>query len=461
MADTKSNASKTKSLGEDPIPRLVFRFTATTLAALLFNSLYTLLDALFVSWGVGDDAMGGVSIVLPFVVLQGAVASAVGGGAASLVSRKLGEGKHAQAGEITANAMAVFYGTAIVVSILGLLFMNPLLSAMGVTQELFPYARQYFLIMLAGNVFSTGFSNIIRAEGKMLYGLLIWVIPISVNTALDILFIFGLKWGVRGAALSTVICQFTSFCMSMLFFKRFTTQVFKGAKVSTKRIREILAIGLPSLIQMGSLSAMSLLLNNVLGSVSGTLGVNTFAYISKIVTFGATPFTAITQALAPIAGYNYGTGNRTRVRKTLSFCFVLAFVYALLAFLLAQIIPEPLFRIFTKDPEIIALGTSGVRIIAAALFFMPLPMLVGSYYQAIGQKLWAFIIYAANLLFMVPSALIAASYFGINGIWWAYVLASALAALLCALRLAVTKKTSKNDDTAQAKTLAGFYCSDK
>lgn len=121
--------------------------------------------------------------------------------------------------------MLAFYSSAILITILGLALLNPLLEVMGVTGELLPYAKQYFTILLAGNVFSTGFSSIIRAEGKMLYGLLIWVIPISINIALDAVFILVLGWGVRGSALATVICQFVSFSMCVLFFSALQRKV--------------------------------------------------------------------------------------------------------------------------------------------------------------------------------------------------------------------------------------------
>lgn len=428
-------------LGTQPIPRLVLRFAATTFVALLLNSVYTLTDTLFVSWGVGDNAMGGVSIVFPFVVLQGAIATAVGSGAASIVSRKLGEGKPQEAGEATANAMAVFYLTAILTTALGLALVNPLLSLLGVTPELFSYAKQYFTVILIGNVFSTGFSNIIRAEGKMRYGLLIWVIPITINIILDAVFILVLGWGVLGSALATVICQFTSCCMSILFFIRFSSQQFHGAKLRLKRVGEILAIGLPSLVQMGSLSVMSVLLNNVLGDVAGTVGVNTFAYISKIVTFGVVPFTAVAQALSPIVGYNYGVGNRARVAKTGSFCMGISVLYALVALLVAQVAPGSLIHIFTDDAAILAAGAAGLRIVSFSLLFMPVPLLAGAAFQAVGKKLWAFLLYGANLIFMLPAALWMANTMGINGVWWAYVLANFCAAVLALLRLLSLRKT--------------------
>lgn len=161
---------KTTALGEEAIPRLVLRFAATTLAALLLNAVYTLTDALFISWGVGENAMGGVSVVFPFVILQGAISTALGGGAASIISRKLGEGKKQEAGEVTLNAMLAFYSSAIFITILGLALLNPLLEGMGVTGELLPYAKQYFTILLAGNDFPPAFPRSSARKEKCCMG---------------------------------------------------------------------------------------------------------------------------------------------------------------------------------------------------------------------------------------------------------------------------------------------------
>ena len=189
---------KSSKLGTQKISKLVIGFSATVLAGLLLSSVYTLTDALFISRCVGDNAMGGVSLILPFTIFQGAVSTTVGSGASALVSRKLGEEKPYEAGSITLNAMFIFYITAVITTALGFIFMNPMLKILGCTGELEKYAREYFTIILAGNIFSTGFSSIIRAEGRMVYGLLIWVIPISINISLDALFIMKLSMGVKG-----------------------------------------------------------------------------------------------------------------------------------------------------------------------------------------------------------------------------------------------------------------------
>lgn len=425
----------TDALANEPIPRLVLRFTAATLTALLLHSVYNLTDALFVSWGVGSDAMGGVSVAFPFVLLQGAVATAVGGGAASIVSRRLGQGRPKDAGAATLAAMLVFYATAALTTVLGLLFLEPMLHLMGVTGALYPYARQYLFVILLGNVFSTGFSSIIRAEGKMLYGLLIWVVPITLNIALDAALILGLGLGVLGSALATVASQFLSFCMSLLFFWRFSAQQFHGARIGGRLVWQILSTGFPSLVQMGSLSAMSVLLNNVLRQAGGTLGVTTYAYISRLVVFASMPFTAFAQALAPIVGYNHGVGNTARARGAFRFCVLLAFAWALPAFVLFEAAPGPLLRLFTTDADIVLMGTAGLRVVALSFFLLPLPLLSGAAFQAVGSRGWALILYAAGVVFMVPAALVFAGWWGVNGVWWAYVAGYAGATALALIKL--------------------------
>lgn len=417
-------------LGTEKIPKLFFSFSITVLAGLILNSVYTLTDSLFISHAVGDNAMGGISLILPFTILQGAIATTVGSGASAIVSRKLGEGRPEDAGHVTFNAMLIFYTTAVITTVLGFIFMNPLLRALGCTGELENYAREYFSVILAGNVFSTGFSSIIRAEGKMFYGLLIWVIPISINIALDALFILVLDMGVKGSAFATVICQFTSFSMSMLFFTRLTTQKFKKIKADRKAVTDIIGIGLPSLIQSGSLSIMSALFNNSLSEVSGEIGINAFAYISKLVSFGISPLTAFSSALVPIVSYNFGAKKQTRVKETVNFAFKISITYSIAVILLVQAIPELLIRIFTDNEDIIKLASGGIRIISFSMLFALVPMITGAYYQSLGNKKNAFIMFSSTLIFAVPMLLILPELSGISGVWISYTAASILAALL-------------------------------
>lgn len=408
------------ALANDSIPHLVLRFSAITLVSLVLNSLYTLTDALMVGWGIGADAMGALSVVYPYILLESALATAVGSGAASLVSRKLGEGNVREAGEITQNARAIFYVVSFGIMLLGFLFLDPFLEGMGVTEELYPYARQYFTILLSGTMFSTGFSAIIRAEGKMIYSMLIWVIPLTLNIVFDAVFIFAFRWGVAGAAAATVLGQVTSFAMSLVFFSRLTVQDFKGARIRFSRGKEILEIGLPSLVQVGSLALTGILINNLLGRSGGTLGITTYAYISKIWAFGIVPFTALTQAISPIVGYNFGAGRHDRVLQAVSLSLFAGGIYAMAAMMAVGFLPRPILSLFTDESDILAAGVRGLRILAATLPLSFLPLLLGAAFQSVGKKGWAFLLYGINLLFLVPMAIWFTSEAGWEAIWWAF-----------------------------------------
>lgn len=415
-------------LGTENVGRLVAGFALTALAGLLLNSVYSLTDALFVAWGVGDTAMGGVSAVYPFVILQGAISTAIGGGAASIVSRRLGGGDNKGAARATLSAMTAFYLTAAAVTAVGFAAMPSLLAGMGATGDLAPHAKTYFTIILAGNVFSTGFSSIIRAEGKNVYSLLIWVIPVTLNIVLDAVFILALGWGVAGSAAATVMSQFVSFAMSVLFFTRFSSLSFSGVRPSVRDIGAIFAIGVPSLIQMGTLSLISLIINSVLSKIDGETGVTAFGYMNRIITLAVVPFTAAAQALAPVVGYNYGAGKGGRARTAARLCLLIALSCAAAAFVIGESIPGLLMRIFTSDARLVAYGARGMRIAAPALLFMPVPLIAGAALQATGRKILSAAFFAVNFLLFLPLSFGLSSALGTDGLWTAYALSAAAAA---------------------------------
>ncbi|MDR3216365.1 MAG: polysaccharide biosynthesis C-terminal domain-containing protein [Clostridiaceae bacterium] len=419
---------------------LLIKYSLTTFAALLLNSLYTLADALFVSWGVGADATGGVSLALPFVLVQSAISATLGGGAASIISRKLGEGKHAEGGEVAFNAMIVFWITAVLISVFGLIFIEPLLKVLGTTAELGVYAKPYLTIILIGNVFSTGFSSIIRAEGRMKYALLIWVIPITVNIVADALLILVFKTGVIGSAIATVVCQFISFLMSILFFKKFSCLIFKGARLRLRTVRSVVATGLPSLVQQGGLSLSLVLLNNFLSAAGGAAAIKTYAYINRLFMFGVIPSFAAVQAMSPLIGFNHGAGDRLRVVKTVRGALLISVACALLFLAVAEAFPRQILSLLTDDADVLASGAEALRIVASALPFMPFAVVAGGFYQSVGKKGRSLFFYAVTVLLLIPAAFFMYGTVGLYGIWWTLPVAAFLSAIISAGFLTVELK---------------------
>ena len=420
---------KIDEMGNQSIPRLLAEYSSVTFCALLFSALYNIVETLFVSRGVGDSAMGGVSVVFPFMILQGAFAQAVGGGSASIISRYLGKKEYISAGNVTANAMLLFYIVTALTSVVGLIFITPVLEIMGAESEIMPYAKDYFTIILLSNVFSTGFSSIIRAEGRMKYSLLIWLIPTAVNVVLDGLFIYALDMGVKGAALATAVCQFTSFCMSVFFFTRLSAQKFAKIKISIKTIIDIISAGVPVLIQMGSMSIIFLILNRILSHFSGAQGVTVFAYVSKIITLAIVPINAVAQAVAPISGYNCGAGNRKRVKQTLLTARYLCEIYSVIAFVLSFFISDRLVSFFTESNSIITMGKTAMIILAPSLFFAPFTVISGSYFLSAGKKLSASVVSLCIPLILLVGVILLSGKAGINDIWTAVTVSCAISSV--------------------------------
>lgn len=385
----KDNDYKITELDAAPIPRLILKYFSASFFALFFDALYNIIDTLFIGRGVGDNAMGGVSVAFPFMLIQGAIAQTVGGGAAAAVSRLIGKNDREGAGSVTANAMAVFYISAVIVTVLGLSFMTPVLRLCGATDDILPYAEEYFTVILLGNVFSTGFSSIIRAEGAMGYSLLIWLIPTGVNITLDAVFIYALHMGVKGAALATIICQMTSFAMSVAFFTRRTCQSFKKVKLSAKTAVDIIAAGFPTLVQTGGLSLLFAFINKILSVTDGAAAVNTFAYLSKLITFAVVPINAMSQAASPVIGYGFGKGNFRRAENAYRFSVAVCLIYSGIAAAAALLLPDRLMSVFSENAEIVALGAQALKILSAALPFAVAVIITASYFQAGGKKLCA------------------------------------------------------------------------
>lgn len=424
------NKNKAVEMETKAIPGLILSYSSATFFALFFDALYNIIDTLFISHGVGDDAMGGVSVVFPFMIIQAGIAQMVGGGAAALAAKHLGEKDYKKAGSVTANAMLIFYSTAVITTLIGFLFMSPILKLTGVTTDILPYAKEYLSIILIGNVFSTGFSSIIRAEGRMGYSLAIWLIPTAVNIALDYVFINLLNMGVKGAALATVIGYFTSFLMSVIFFTKISCQDFSEIKINRQTAKDIVVIGIPTLIQMSSMSLIFLLMNRLLSKFGGSVGINIFAYLSKIATLAIVPINSVAQAVSPIIGYNHGADNRARIKSTLNFGLLITEAYSVIALIAVMIIPDYFISIFTDNSEIIRDGAVALQIISPALILMPIVIILSSYFQSTGKKAKAIISSASILVFLLILLAVLPQIFSLTGIWISIPIACLLSALL-------------------------------
>jgi putative MATE family efflux protein len=416
------NLSKVESLGTEKIGKLLLEMSSQTTFSLLVYAIYSITDTYFLSVGINSLAAAGASIVSPVLIALGGVATIVGVGGASVVSRALGEQDTEGASRTVANTFLIFWMVAITITIFGTLLVKPIVYLLGATDSIAPYAITYGRIIFLGALTSTGYSTIIRADGNVRFSTAIWVIPVTVNTILSWFFIMVLQMGVAGAALATVAGQAISAGMSIyfFFFRKNRSYQIKAAyfKPDKSIIGEILMIGLPSFLKSISASLVVIVTNNLLKLMGGDSALGIFAIISKLYAALNMPQVGIMQGMQPIVGYNFGQKRYDRVRQTIRLSLGATVIYGLLVCSLCLLIPATLIALLSKEATIIAEGQNALRLLALAYPVSGLGILVAAYFQSVGKAKEALLLTLGGILLVkLPVLLLAARFFALNGIW--------------------------------------------
>lgn len=397
--------------------------SSQTTLSLLVYAIYTVTDTYFLSVGINSLAAAGASIISPVLIALGGLATTVGAGGASVVSRALGEGNPQRASKTVANTFLIFWTAALLITIFGAVFIEPLVYLFGATESVAPYAIEYGRIIFLGAIFSTGFSTIVRADGNIRYSTMMWIIPVLANTFLCWLFIIVLRMGVAGAALATVLggqCLSAGMSIYFFFFRKNRSYQIKAAyfKPDWKLIGEVLIIGLPSFIKSLSASLLVIITNNLLKTIGGDSALGVFAIVNRLFSSLNTPQTGIMQGMQPILGYNFGQKKFERVRQTIAYSLGSSLVYGLLVCSLCLLFPAALIGLLTKEPAILVEGQIALRLMAFACLVGGMPLIIAAYFQAVGrakEALW--ITLGGILLVKLPVLLLASSLFALTGIW--------------------------------------------
>lgn len=420
-ARTAPAADHTARLATRPVGRLLLSSCTQTTAAVGVYGVYALTNAWFVGHGVGDTAMAAVNLVAPLLLLLGAISTTVGAGGASLVSRALGANDPRAAARAAGNCFTLFWLSAAATTTLGLLLLDPLLTLLGAEGELRASARPYAMVLLAGALASTGFSSLVRAEGRMGYSTLLWLIPLAVQITLDPLLIFGFHMGVRGAALGTVGGQIVSAAMSLWFFFLQRERPYRIAPVDllphSPTLRALLTIGLPSFLAGTGVTLLAVLVNTTLAGTAGVTALAAYAACARLQTFAAMPHTGISQGLQPIVGYNAGRGLTARVLRVRDLALLCSLLYGLSIATALALLAGPLVRLFLNDPHTAATAREALRVIALGLTVSGIAPLTAAYFQAVGRPAPAYLVSIGTLLLIKVPLIAALGRLGTGGVW--------------------------------------------
>lgn len=405
-----------------PIPKLVITLGIPTTISMLVTNIYNMADTYFVS-ELGNSASGAVGVVFGLMAIIQAFGFMFGHGAGSLIARKLGE-KDAQSASVFASLSVLaclMVGTMI--SVFGLIFIEPLMRILGSTETILPYAKEYGIyILLACPVTMTSFAlnNILRYEGKAFFAMIGLTIGGVLNIIFDPILIFGFDMGIAGAGLSTALSQLVGFLILLSMFYRGKTLSklsVKLAKENPKGIFKIMATGFPSLCRQGLTSMATMTLNNLAGEIGGDPAIAAMSIVNRITFFIFAVGLGIGQGFQPVASFNYGARIYSRVKKAFFFTFGAGEVLLGAFVIIGLMFSNHLIELFRDDPLVIEIGTLSLKLQLLSLFFHPMTICSNMLFQSIGEnKKATFLSMLRSGILFIPILLILTKAFGLFGI---------------------------------------------
>lgn len=427
----------------EPIGRLIVKFAVPSVIALLVNSLYNIVDQIFIGWGVGYLGNGATNIVFPITIIALALSMMIGNGGAAYLSLKMGEGEVETAKKGVGNAVTLVTIVSILLAVIFLVWIDPILTLFGATDVLRPFALEYGFIIGAGLPFmmiSAAINSMIRADGSPKYAMLSMVIGAIINVILDPVFIFVFQMGVKGAAIATIIGQVASFVVSVLYMPHFkSVQLNKSSFAPCAKVSvNIVIFGLSSFITQFAITIVMALTNNLLAkygaqSVYGAeIPLTATGIVMKVNQIMIAIRLGTATGTQPIIGYNYGAKSYHRVKKALEISLIASEIVSVAAFLIFQFAPMSVVSLFGSEEGLY----NEFAVKAFRIFLMLCPLtgfqtIAAVYLQAVGKPVKSAILsLARQIIFFVPTALILPIFLGVEGVLWTGPVADGLAFLL-------------------------------
>lgn len=433
-------------LGVRPVKRLLFSFSIPAIISCLVNSVYNIVDQIFIGQGVGYLGNAATTIAFPLMTIIMAFATLIGSGGSAYAALRLGEGRKQEALLTLNNLLVIAIGLGILLAATGLIFLKPILTLFGATETTMPYAIDYTSIVLMGvpfSVISIALSNMARTDGHprmSMYGILIGA---ALNTVLDPIYIFVLDWGVKGAAIATITAQFVSMVVLCYYFLR------KGNMRFTRRYMKpvgrvwykIFSLGISSGITSLVACIMQVVMNNSLvyygnqTEITGDVALSAMGIVMKIAMILASVCIGFGIGAQPILGFNLGAKKYARVRHTYLLAVSIATGSILIGWAVCQLAPHLVLSLFGKENQTFTdFAVRCLRIYLGGIFCAGFQIVSTNYFQATGQPLKASLLsMLRQLILLIPLLLILPLFFGLNGLLYAGPCADIGSAVIVAL----------------------------
>lgn len=436
MNGRNSNNNKMELLGMIPIPKALITLGVPIMIGMLINALYNLVDAYFVG-GLGESPMGAISIVFPLGQVVVGLGLMFGAGASSYLSRLLGKGDNDTANKATSTALysSLFIGTIII--IFATIFLKPILTLLGATETIMPYALIYgriYVISCIFNVFNVTMNNIVASEGAAKTTMCALLLGAVLNIGLDPVFIYVFDMGVAGAAIATAISQFVSTLVYLIYVLRkgsaFTFSI-KAFKPTKKIYAEILKIGIPTLI-FQLLTSLSIVLINRAANGYGDAAIAGMGAVTRVTSIGTLVVFGFLKGFQPIAGFSYGAKNFNRLREAIKTSIIWSTIFCVVVGLLMALLSTQIISKFANgNIDLISVGKKSLFANGLSFFLFGFYTVYSSLFLALGKGTKGFILGACRQgICFIPVIILLPKICGINGILYAQPIADVISAII-------------------------------
>ena len=436
------NARVPTELGTERIPKLLKQYAVPAIIAMTASSLYNMVDAIFIGHGVGPYAISGLALTFPFMNLGAAFGTLVGVGASTMASMLLGQKNYDIARKVLGNVVVLNFIIGLLFTIVALVFLDPILYFFGASENTISYAREYMEIILAGNVITHiyfGLNSLLRSAGHPKKAMAATIMTVLLNAVLDPLFIFTFDMGIRGAAVATILAQIVALILVVVWFcdKRELIHFERGIFRLEKRIvKDSIVIGLAPFLMNFVACFVVILINMRLKTYGGDLAIGAYGIVNRISFVFIMIVFGLTQGMQPIAGYNYGARQMSRVYEVLKKTLLYATVVLTVGFLIGELCPGLVVSIFTDDPELKEKSIKGMRLVVGMFPLVSLSMVIGNFFQSIGKPKQAiFLSLSRQLIFLIPSLWLLPLFFDIAGVWVSFMVSDFLASVVAVILL--------------------------
>lgn len=430
------------ALGTENIGKLLMQYAVPAIIAMTASSLYNMVDSIFIGHGVGTMAISGLALTFPLMNLAAAFGSLVGVGAATLISVKLGQKDYDTAQRVLGNVFVLNILLGVAFTVIVMAFLDPILYFFGGSDETVGYARDYMYIILLGNTIThlyLGLNAVLRSSGHPQKAMYATIATVIINTILDPVFIYGFGWGIRGAAIATIVAQIISLMWQLWIFssKEELLHFHRGIfRLKRKIVFDSLAIGMSPFLMNMAACFIVILINQGLKKYGGDLAIGAFGIVNRLVFIIVMIVMGLNQGMQPIAGYNFGAKQYERVTKTLKLTIIYATGVTTFGFIIGMLFSDTVVGIFTSDAELIELSAKGLRIVVMFFPIIGFQMVTANFFQSIGMASKAiFLSLTRQMVVLLPCLLILPRFFGAAGVWYSMPISDLLASLIAGTML--------------------------